>query len=103
LEQLNASFLSELEALAPFGVGNPEPVLGLEGLDVLGSRPVGRGHLRIRIREGRQTREAIGFGMGPRHPLAGEGMKMAFSPQVNRYQGSRNLQIKVLDLQREES
>jgi len=103
LEQLNPSFLSELEALAPFGAGNPEPVLGLEGLAILGSRPVGRGHLRIRIKEGKQTREAIGFGMGPRHPLAGEGMKMAFSPQINIYQGNRNLQIKVLDLQPGES
>ena len=103
LEQLNPSFLSELESLAPFGAGNPEPILGLEDLAILGSRPVGRGHLRIRIKEGKQTREAIGFGMGPWHPLAGEGMKMAFSPQINVYQGNRNLQIKVLDLQPGES
>jgi len=103
LEQLNESFLSELEALAPFGAGNPEPVLGLEDLAILGSRPVGRGHLRIRIKEGKQTREAIGFGMGPWHPLAGEGMKMAFSPQINIYQGNRNLQIRVLDLKPGES
>jgi len=85
------------------GAGNPEPVLGLENLAILGSRPVGRGHLRIRIREGKQTREAIGFGMGPWHPLAGERMKMAFSPQINIYRGNRNLQIKVLDLQPGES
>ncbi len=103
LEQLNGSFLSELEALAPFGAGNPEPVLGLENLAILGSRPVGRGHLRIRIKEGKQTREAIGFGMGTWHPLFGEGMRMAISPQINIYQGNRNLQIKVLDLQRGES
>ncbi|MCX5916417.1 MAG: DHHA1 domain-containing protein, partial [Deltaproteobacteria bacterium] len=99
LEQLNEPFLSELEMLAPFGMGNPEPVLGMENLKVVGSRLVGKGHLRIRIKEGRRTREAIGFGMGSWHPLSGEGMRMAFSPQVNLYQGSRSLQLRIIDLQ----
>jgi single-stranded-DNA-specific exonuclease len=99
LEQLNEPFLSELEMLAPFGTGNPEPVLGLENLNVIGSRLVGKGHLRVRIKEGKRVREAIGFGMGPRHPLSGEGMKMAFSPQANLYQGNRSLQMRIIDLQ----
>jgi single-stranded-DNA-specific exonuclease len=99
LGQLNEPFLSELEMLAPFGVGNPEPVLGIENLKVVGSRPVGKGHLRIRIKEGRWTREAIGFGMGSWHPLSGEGMRLAFSPQINLYRGSRSLQLRVIDLQ----
>ena len=99
LEHLQGSFLSELDLLAPFGVGNPEPVLGLENLTVLGSRLVGKGHLRIRIQEGKRLREAIGFGMGGLHPLSGEGMKMAFSPQINLYQGNRSLQLRILDLQ----
>jgi len=99
LDEFNESFLAELDTLAPFGIGNPEPVLGLENLTVLSSRLVGKGHLRIRIKEGRRTREAIGFGMGSRHPLSGEGMKMAFSPTINTYQGKRTLQMKVIDLQ----
>ena len=99
LDELNESFLAELDTLAPFGIGNPEPVLGLENLTVLSSRLVGKGHLRIRIKEGRRTREAIGFGMGSRHPLSGEGMKMAFSPTINTYQGKRNWQMKIIDLQ----
>jgi single-stranded-DNA-specific exonuclease len=98
LEQLNEPFLSELEILAPFGIGNPEPVLGVENLTVLSSRLVGKGHLRVRIKEGRWTREAIGFGMGFRHPLSSEGMKMAFSPQINTYQGNRTLQMRIIDL-----
>ena len=53
----------------------------------------------VRIREGRRVREAIGFGMAGRHPLSGEGMKMAFCPQANLYQGSRVLQMRIIDLQ----
>jgi len=99
LEHLNDSFVSELEALAPFGTGNPEPILALENLNVIGSRLVGKGHLRVRIKEGGAIREAIGFGMGSWHPLAGEGMKMAFAPQIGIFQGKRNLQMKIIDLQ----
>ena len=99
LEQMSESFLSDLESLSPFGTGNPEPILGLEGLTILGSRIVGKRHLRLRLQEGRVVREAIGFGMGPCHPLSGGGMKMAFVPQVNIFQGKRNLQMKIVDLQ----
>jgi single-stranded-DNA-specific exonuclease len=99
LEQLNESFLPELEALAPFGSGNPEPLLGLENLTVLGSRIVGKDHLRIRFRAGRWVREAIGFGLGSRRPLAAGKMKMAFSPRVNFFRGNPTLEMKIVDLQ----
>ena len=99
LEQMNESFLSELESLAPFGTGNPEPILGLEDLAVLDSRRVGNGHLRLRIKEGRFIREAIGFRMASWHPLSREHMNMAFSPQISTYQGRRTLQLKIVDLQ----
>jgi single-stranded-DNA-specific exonuclease len=99
LDQLSDSFLSELESLAPFGTGNPEPVLGLEDLTVLGSKLVGKGHLRLRIKEGRFIREAIGFGMASWHPLSRGQMKMALSPQVGTFQGRRILQLKIVDLQ----
>ncbi len=99
LEPLNESLISELEGLAPFGTGNPEPILGLENLTILSSRLVGKNHLRLRIQEGRVIREAIGFGMGYWHPLSEEGMKMAFVPQLNIFQGRRSLQMKIVDLQ----
>jgi len=99
LGELSESFLPELELLAPFGIGNPEPVFGLENLDVVSSRPVGKGHLRLRVKDGNRVREAIGFGMGWRHPLSGKNMKLAFSPQINMYQGNRSLQMKIIDLQ----
>jgi single-stranded-DNA-specific exonuclease len=99
LDQMDDSFLSELESLAPFGTENPEPVLGLEGFTVLESRRVGNGHLRLRIKEGRCIKEAIGFRMASWHPLSQEHMKMAFSPQISTFQGRRILQLKIVDLQ----
>jgi single-stranded-DNA-specific exonuclease len=99
LEQMGDSFLSELEALAPFGIGNPEPVVGLEDITVVNSKTVGKNHLRLRVQEGQIIREAIGFRMAPLHPLRQKRIKMALSPQVNLFQGRRSLQLKILDLQ----
>jgi single-stranded-DNA-specific exonuclease len=99
LDQLDDSFRRELESLAPFGPANPEPVLGLEGFTVLESRLVGKGHLRLRVKEGRCVREAIGFQMAFHHPVSREEMKMAFSPLLGTFQGRRILQLKIVDLQ----
>jgi len=99
LDQMNDSVISDIESLAPFGIGNPEPVLGVEDLTVLNSRLVGNGHLRLRIREGRWIKEAIGFRMASWHPLSGKRIRMAFSPRVNLYKGKRTLQLKIVDLQ----
>jgi single-stranded-DNA-specific exonuclease len=99
LEQMDESFLAELESLAPFGLGNPEPVVGLEDLKVVNSKTVGKNHLRLRVQEGQFTRDAIGFRMGLLHPLTRKRIKMAFSPQINLFQGRKSLQLKILDLQ----
>jgi single-stranded-DNA-specific exonuclease len=99
LENMNESFMADLDCLAPFGIGNPEPVIGLYDLTVVDSKPVGKNHLRLRVQEGRTVREAIGFRLASLHPLTGQKIKMAFSPQVNLFQGRRSLQLRILDLQ----
>jgi single-stranded-DNA-specific exonuclease len=99
LEQMDETFLSELEALAPFGLGNPEPVVGLEDVQIMNSKTVGKNHLRLRVQEGEIIREAIGFRMAALHPLRQKRVKMALSPQINLFQGRRTLQLKILDLQ----
>ncbi len=99
LDQINEDFLSELENLSPFGMGNPEPILAVENLVAMESRLVGNGHLRLRIKDGNRIRDAIGFRMGSLHPLIGTHMNMAFSPQINLYQGRKTLQLRIVDLQ----
>jgi single-stranded-DNA-specific exonuclease len=45
-----AELADELEALAPFGTGNPEPLFLLSDMDVLSTRIVGARHLQMRLR-----------------------------------------------------
>ena len=58
-----------LEALAPFGRGNPEPRIVIPGCAVTQVSRVGGGtHLRARLAAGGVAVPAIGFGMGERGP-----------------------------------
>lgn len=102
LDQIDEVFSHELEALAPFGPGNPEPVLATNDLEVLESRVVGKNHLRLRLQEGRVIREAIGFNMANLHPISGERIKLAFSPTLGFYQGRKTLELRIIDIQKEE-
>jgi single-stranded-DNA-specific exonuclease len=102
LRQIDELFFPELEAMAPFGPGNPEPVLATTDLEVLESRLVGKNHMRLRLQQGRLIREAIAFNMADLHPLSKERIKLAFSPTVGFYQGKKTLELKVVDIQKEE-
>lgn len=99
LQQIDETFLRELELLAPFGPGNPEPILAGEDLEVLESRLVAKNHLRLRLKEGKIIREAIGFNMASFHPLSGQRVRLAFSPSWGLYQGRKIFDLKIVDLQ----
>lgn len=64
LEDLGTPLAAELERLAPFGAGNPHPVLAVRGVRAVARRLLGDGaHLRLGVTDGRVFVEAIGFAM----------------------------------------
>jgi single-stranded-DNA-specific exonuclease len=89
-----------INALAPFGEGNPEPVFMARSVKIFDSRVVGERHLKLRLGQGEQVFDAIGFGLGERHPLNGAVMDLLFTPEINRWQGTERVQLKIVDLDR---
>src|SRR4029453_2532406 len=63
---LTLELAQELDRLAPFGLGNPEPTLLVANVEAMGPSTVGEGkHVRFRVRQhGRDGGSAIGFGLG---------------------------------------
>jgi single-stranded-DNA-specific exonuclease len=52
-----------VRALEPTGIGNPNPVFGLEGLSLRGGlRPIGERHVRLALTDGRTALETVAFG-----------------------------------------
>lgn len=95
---LGYSEVTALERLAPFGMGNPEPVLLIERARARQLQRVGADHLRFTVCQGGGGLPAIAFGMfGRQAEFQGE-IDLLVSPQVNRYNGRESVQLRVRDL-----
>lgn len=105
LGSLSWELLGELQRLEPFGQANPQPVLMSGAVQVVDARPRGADgqHLRLLLRKnGGPTQEAIAFRLGhladalKRHSL----IDIAYTLEVNEWNGDRKLQVNVKDLRR---
>ena len=97
-KDITLDVIHQIRALAPFGEGNPEPVFMARSVKVFESRVVGDRHLKLRVGQGEHAFDAIGFGLGSSHPLKGISVDLVFTPEINRWQGSENVQLKIVDL-----
>jgi single-stranded-DNA-specific exonuclease len=96
---LTLDLAQELDRLAPFGLGNPEPTLLVASVETATPATVGEGkHLRFRVRQqGRDGGSAIGFGLGrqlERLELGGR-FDVAFRLKENRWNGTVAPQLVV--------
>jgi len=101
LDDLNLQLTDELETLSPYGAANPEPVFMTRALEPLFPRVVGKDHLKVRVRKGTMSCDAIGFQMGSDFSslLAKEDrIDMAFSLIQDTWQGEKRLQLRIRDL-----
>lgn len=94
-----------IATMEPFGMGNETPVFSTEGLRVITVQPIGQDnkHLRLYLSNGRMKFNAIGFGMGDlvKELRAGEVVDIAFSMNVNVYNGSESLQLILRDVKKQ--
>ncbi|HHY93259.1 MAG TPA: single-stranded-DNA-specific exonuclease RecJ [Firmicutes bacterium] len=93
---LTVDSVQELELLAPFGKGNPEPVLLLRSLSTERVRTVGQEqeHLRLELGQGKSCFTAVGFGQGERAgELNGTRVDAVFSAGVNDWEGKRSVEL----------
>jgi single-stranded-DNA-specific exonuclease len=91
--------------LEPFGFGNPEPLLGSRGLEVIFPRIVKNNHLKMKLKQKNHALEAIGFDMAAAYNtllLNGEPdaavsttVDAVFTPFINEWEGARYLQLNL--------
>ena len=104
LGELSMRVVEAVEALEPFGVGNPRPVLVAEGVRVVGEpRPVGekRNHVQLRFAQGDVAVKAIGWNLASRAEALKPGTicAVAFSPAINEWNNRREVQLEIRDFQ----
>ena len=98
LNDVTEGLVNELDNLAPFGEANPEPLLCSTGLGIADCKVVGNNHLKMRVKQGRTVRDAIGFGMGNLNLSPGINLDTAFIPQINLWNGGKSIQLKLKDV-----
>jgi len=95
---IGKEFIEELSLLAPFGPSNPKPIFCSRELRVLDSRIVGEDNVKLRVEEDDVIYDAIGFHMGHLYPLESKRVRIAFVPQINEWQGVKNIQLELRDI-----
>ena len=96
--QLNDNLLHEIEKLAPFGQGNPQPLLGIEKVRLNGRpRSVGSGeHFQFSIHNGEEAITGIAWRMADNIPPIDKEIDIAFRLQWNLWNQRKRLQM-VMD------
>lgn len=99
---LKPSLHQEIQLLAPFGVGNREPLLLSRGVDVVRAETFGadRRHLRLQLRDRTATAEAIAFDKAPTaaHLPAGRRLDIVYSLDCDRWDGLDRVRLHLRDL-----
>ena len=107
LEVLTPKFYAVLKQMAPFGPGNPEPILVSRNLKVLGQpRLLKEKHLKATITDDNPQSGAIdiiGFNMAEFFPLleSGRPFSLAYALQENHWRGQTSLQLMAKDIRPE--
>jgi single-stranded-DNA-specific exonuclease len=102
LAEMDWPVYEQLKRMEPFGMGNPTPVFVARGLRLtVPPRVVGEKHLKLRVGNGAQDFDAIGWRKGEQAKLLGPGdtIDLAFTLDENTYQGMSSLQMVIKDLQ----
>lgn len=104
LDFLDKSIYNAIQQLAPFGMGNPEPVFTAQGVIVKNLRTIGKegNHLKLVLtQENNDAFDAIAFGMGElgTQLKPGDKINVAYTLDENTWNGETKLQLKVKDIQ----
>jgi single-stranded-DNA-specific exonuclease len=101
LSDLNEKIIRELEALGPFGTGNPEALFYTRNLQLKAEPQIlSKDTLKFWVSDGRITYQAIGFGMSSfRDCLVNANyLDLVYTPRMDNWQGEENVLLEAKDI-----
>ncbi len=96
LDKITEDLISEFGLLAPFGIGNPEPVLLSSEVEVISQRIFKDKHLGFKVRGDNKVYDAIWFNLKEPLTLPGK-IDMIFTPEFNQWNGKKEIRLRVMD------
>ncbi|HUN55543.1 MAG TPA: single-stranded-DNA-specific exonuclease RecJ [Smithella sp.] len=99
ISDINLNLIQQMDILAPFGSKNPEPLLYARNIQVSSLVVVGNSHLKMCVNSNGTSLDSIWFNMGKHiNALDGANIDIVFTPQINNWNGSPSIQLKLKDI-----
>lgn len=101
-DELSLALYDDLARLAPFGEGNPSPILAARSLTLASIETVGerREHYRLRLTDEAGISHEVVWFNGDRDLLPQGPLDLAFTLRQNLYGGTRRMQIELVAVRR---
>ncbi|MBQ7825247.1 MAG: single-stranded-DNA-specific exonuclease RecJ, partial [Clostridia bacterium] len=101
LHEMTEELIDAFSAMQPTGFGNPAPVFCVRGVNTTDVRQIGKegAHLRMRLSQGSELRNAIGFRMGDKAASMPEVIEAVMGLSINVWQDRRSVQCELKQLQ----
>ena len=102
LHQLTVETLTQIEKMAPFGQGNPVPVLCTSEVQLLEPKTMGSGerHLSVQVKQDNFTFRAVAFGKSEWLTTLQENsghVDIAYRPVINEFRGFKRVELQLID------
>lgn len=102
IEEVSLKTIEAFEQLAPFGMGNPTPIVQLENVELAGLRKIGRddSHIKCSITSNGHSVDSIGFSLAPISEQITSSAKAHIIGElsINEWNGNRKPQIVLKDI-----
>ncbi|MFH1654956.1 MAG: single-stranded-DNA-specific exonuclease RecJ [Pseudomonadota bacterium] len=98
IDDITEKLIDDMDKMEPFGNSNPEPLFGLNNINVASVKVIKEKHLKLNLKGATNHIEAIGFGFGHLASTIGENTSIAFRPEFNTWQGVRSVQLRVREV-----
>ncbi|MGB5049679.1 MAG: DHHA1 domain-containing protein [Caldilineaceae bacterium] len=105
LVDLSLHLVEQVQRLAPFGNGNPQPVFVTRGLAVAEDRRMGRDgtHRRLVLQDEKENKQPLVWFNGADVQLPEGLLDIAYTFNINEYKGERSLQLMYKDIRAAEA
>ena len=100
IDDVDVPFVEELSKLEPFGMNNQPPTFAVKNLVLKEKKLMGstKEHLKLIAETPNGTIDCVWWSKGDIPLIKGDKMDVAFSPQVNTFNGVTNVQLIVKDI-----
>lgn len=103
VDDLDLSLVDEISKLEPFGASNPSPTFCINNAILKKKMLMGseKNHLKLFVEKDGKEFQCIRWSLGDISLLEKDTLDIAFSPQINEYNGETSLQLLIKDIHSE--